>query len=51
MNAKTLPKVYISHGHDEEAITTVAKFVETLGFGISRFGLAIFYFSLLFEVP
>ena len=31
MNAKTLPKVYISHGHDEEAITTVAKFVETLG--------------------
>ena len=31
MNAETRSKVFISHGHDEEAITTVAKFVENLG--------------------
>ena len=31
MNAKNQRNVFISHGHDEEAITTVAKFVETLG--------------------
>lgn len=31
MNAETRSKVFISYGHDEEAITTVAKFVENLG--------------------
>ena len=31
MNAKTLPTVYISHVHDEEAMTTLVKFVEELG--------------------
>ena len=31
MNAKTLPKVFILHGHDEEAKTTVVEFVEKLG--------------------
>ena len=31
MEEKTLPKVFIVHGHDEVAITTVAKFVENLG--------------------
>ncbi len=31
MNTKNRRNVFISHGHDEEAITTVAKFVETLG--------------------
>ena len=31
MNAETRRKVFISHGHDDEAITTVAKFVENLG--------------------
>ena len=31
MNAKTLPKVYIVHGPDEETKTTVAKFIENLG--------------------
>lgn len=31
MNAETRSKVFISFGHDEEAITTVAKFVENLG--------------------
>ena len=31
MNTKTLPKVYIVHGPDEETKTTVAKFIENLG--------------------
>lgn len=31
MNAGTRSKVFISYGHDEEAITTVANFVENLG--------------------
>ncbi len=31
MDAKNQPKVFISHGHDREVITTVAKFVEALG--------------------
>ena len=31
MNVKTQSKVFIAHGHDDEAKTTVAKFVETLG--------------------
>ena len=31
MNTKTLPKVYIVHGPDEETKTTVAKFIEDLG--------------------
>lgn len=31
MNAKTLPKVYIVHGPDEETKTTVANFIENLG--------------------
>lgn len=31
MSAKNRRNVFISHGHDEEAITTVAKFVESLG--------------------
>ncbi|RKU31764.1 hypothetical protein C6497_01020 [Candidatus Poribacteria bacterium] len=31
VNTKTQSKVFISHGNDEEAITTVAKFVENLG--------------------
>ena len=35
MNAKTLPKVYIAHGHDEKAKTTVAEFVENLGLKVT----------------
>ena len=31
MNAETRSKVFISYGHDEEAITNVANFVENLG--------------------
>ncbi|MDE0682601.1 MAG: nucleotide-binding protein [Candidatus Poribacteria bacterium] len=31
MNVKTQSKVFISYGHDDEAKTAVAKFVETLG--------------------
>ena len=31
MNAETQSKVFISYGHDQEAITHVAKFVENLG--------------------
>ena len=31
MNAKNRRNVFIAHGHDQQAITTVAKFVETLG--------------------
>ena len=31
MNVKTQSKVFIAHGHDDEAKTAVAKFVETLG--------------------
>ena len=31
MNAKNQRKIFISYGHDEEAKTTVAKFVENLG--------------------
>ena len=31
MNAETRSKVFIAYGHDEEAITTVAKFIENLG--------------------
>ena len=31
MNVKTQSKVFIAHGHDDEARTAVAKFVETLG--------------------
>ncbi len=31
MNTKTLPRVYIVHGPDEETKTTVAKFIENLG--------------------
>lgn len=31
MNVKTQSKVFIVHGHDDEAKTAVAKFVETLG--------------------
>ena len=31
MNTKTLPKVYIVHGPDEETKTTAAKFIEDLG--------------------
>ncbi len=31
MNVKNRRNVFISHGHDEEAIITIAKFVETLG--------------------
>ena len=31
MDAENQPKVFISHGHDREVITTVAKFVEALG--------------------
>ena len=35
MNKETRQKVFISHGHDEEAITTVAKFVENLGLTVT----------------
>ena len=35
MNEETRRKVFISHGHDEEAITTVAKFVENLGLTVT----------------
>lgn len=31
MNSEARSKVFISHGHDEEAKTTVTKFVENLG--------------------
>lgn len=31
MEEKTVPKIFIVHGHDAEAITTVANFVENLG--------------------
>ena len=31
MKAKNRRNVFISHGHDQEAITTVAKFVQNLG--------------------
>ena len=35
MNEETRRKVFISHGHDEEATTTVAKFVENLGLKVA----------------
>ncbi len=35
MNTETRKKVFISYGHDEEAITTVAKFVENLGLAVT----------------
>ena len=35
MNAKNRRNVFISHGHDKEVITTVAKFVETLGLKVT----------------
>ena len=35
MNAKNRRNVFISHRHDEEAIATVAKFVETLGLKVT----------------
>ena len=35
MNEETRRKVFISHGRDEEAITTVAKFVENLGLKVA----------------
>ena len=35
MNAKNRRNVFISHGHDEKTITTVAKFVETLGLKVT----------------
>ena len=35
MNAKNRRNVFISHGHDEEAIATVAKFVENLGLKVT----------------
>ena len=35
MDAKNQPTVFISHGHDREVITTVAKFVETLGLKVT----------------
>ena len=35
MNAETRRKVFISYGHDEEAKTTVAKFVENLGLKVT----------------
>ena len=34
MNAKNRRNVFIAHGHDQQAITTVAKFVETLGLDV-----------------
>ena len=36
MNAKNQRKIFISYGHDEEAKTTVAKFVKNLGLKASR---------------
>ena len=35
MNEETRRKVFISHGQDEETITTVAKFVENLGLKVT----------------
>lgn len=35
MSAKNRRNVFISHGHDEEAITTVTKFVENLGLKVT----------------
>ena len=35
MNEETRRKVFISHGHDEEAITTVAEFVKNLGLKVA----------------
>ena len=35
MDAKNQSKVFISHGHDGEVITTVAKFIETLGLEVT----------------
>ena len=35
MNVKTQLKVFIAHGHDEEAITTVAEFVKNLGLKVT----------------
>lgn len=35
MNAETRRNVFISHGHDEEAKMTVAKFVENLGLKVT----------------
>ena len=35
MNEETRRKVFISHGHDEEAKMTVAKFVENLGLKVT----------------
>ena len=35
MNAKNRRNVFISHGRDEEAIATVAKFVENLGLKVT----------------
>lgn len=35
MNKETRRKVFISHGHDEEAKTTVAEFVENLGLKVT----------------
>ncbi|MDE0017639.1 MAG: nucleotide-binding protein [Candidatus Poribacteria bacterium] len=35
MSEETRSKVFISHGHDEEARTTVAEFVENLGLNVT----------------
>ena len=35
MDEEARKKVFISYGHDEEAITTVAKFVENLGLSVT----------------
>ena len=35
MNAKNRRNVFISYGHDEEAIATVAKFVQNLGLKVT----------------
>ena len=35
MNAENRTEVFISHAHDEEAITAVAKFVENLGLKVT----------------
>ncbi len=35
MNTETRSNVFISYGHDEEVITTVAKFVENLGLKVT----------------
>lgn len=35
MNEETRRNVFIAHGHDEEAVTTVAEFVENLGLKVT----------------